>query len=596
MFEANWDSLNTRESPEWFADAKFGIFIHWGVYSVPAYCDTSTYAEWYYWWLRTNSHGGLVRRFHEENYGADFEYRQFAPMFRAELWQPDEWARLFRDAGARYVVLVSKHHDGFALWPDEQASQARGYDWNSMRVGPRRDLCGELAAAVRREGLKMGFYYSFLEWENPLYDSDINRYVDEHMIPQMMDLVTRYEPDILWPDGEWGHDHSVWRSTEVLAKLYNTVPNYETFVVNDRWGKGLRGHCGDYYTTEYGHTPWANDGATDPDRPFEECRGIGHSFALNRLENLDLYLDRDELVQLLIDKVSRGGGLLLNIGPTADGRVPVIQQDRLIALGSWLKAHGESIYGTRKSLFQHLPWGRSTTKGNTIYLHVFDWPDGGLLDVPGVMGDVDRAYLLHDESRRPLAMHRPAPGLLRLDLDGHHPHPYASVIALECTDTPHVVNLVWPDEHGVIRLEAESARGLAHGLRVETVQLNRPGGLAGARWASNLGYWTDGRATATWPTRVEPGRTYRVTIEAACAPSHAGGRYEIAIGRTTIGPFTVRATDGWQTYRVEELGEVVVSADVGNDLGQVQVTIRPISIPDDRALMNVRAITLTPAD
>lgn len=434
-FEPNWESLNSRQSPTWFQDAKLGIFIHWGVYSVPSICDTSTYSEWYYHWLKSNSHGGLVRRFHEKNYGKDFQYKDFAPMWRAELWDPDQWAQLFKRSGAKYVVLVSKHHDGFALWPSEHASKTRGYDWNSAATGPKRDLCGDLAEAVRKQDLKFGFYYSLMEWENPLYDKDKPRYVAEHMIPQIKDLVTRYKPSIFWPDGEWDHPDTLWRSPEILAWLYNQVENDDEFVVNDRWGHALRGQTGDYYTTEYGQVGGGSPGLKDPNKPFEECRGVGHSFALNRLENWDAYLQRDQLIQLFVEKVSRGGGLLLNLGPTADGRIPVIQQDRLIAMGQWLKVNGEAIYGTRKGLFQKLPWGKSTTKGSTIYLHVFDWPADHTLELSGLKTSIRKARLLHDPDGAALPLNTDN-GAIQINLLGYHPYPYASVIALECDGEP----------------------------------------------------------------------------------------------------------------------------------------------------------------
>ena len=236
--KANWGSLNARRSPEWFGDAKFGIFIHWGVYAVPSFCDTSTYSEWYQWWLKTNAHDGLERDFHERVYGKDFQYRQFAPMFRAELWNPDQWSNIFKRSGAKYVVLTTKHHDGFCLWPNRAASKSRGYPWNSVETGPQRDLVGELTKSVRSAGLRMGFYYSFMEWDNPVFDRDEREYVDTVMMPQMKELITKYQPDIFWPDGEWNHPDTLWRSTQFLAWLYNHAPNRQEVVVNDRWGKG----------------------------------------------------------------------------------------------------------------------------------------------------------------------------------------------------------------------------------------------------------------------------------------------------------------------------------------------------------------------
>ena len=340
QYEANWDSLHTHETPGWFRDAKFGIFIHWGVYSVPSYCDTSTYSEWYQAWCDWNSHDGLERKFHEANYGADFEYREFAPMFRAELWDPVEWAQIFRRAGAKYIVITSKHHDGYCLWPNEEASEARGYEWNSGAVGPERDLLGELFEACRGEGIRPGLYYSFLEWHNPLYDEDKPRYVEEVMIPQIKELVTRYKPEVFWPDGEWDHPDTLWRSEEVLAWIYNNAPNSKELAVNDRWGKGLRGQVGDYSTTEYGNLGNSSGEGMREQRPFEECRGIGHSFAFNRNEDYDIYQSRTESVRELIDLVSKGGSLLLDVGPTADGRIPLIMVDRLFAIGRWLETNG----------------------------------------------------------------------------------------------------------------------------------------------------------------------------------------------------------------------------------------------------------------
>ncbi len=429
-FEPTWESLNARHTPQWFADAKFGIFIHWGVYSVPAICDTSTYSEWYQWWLKTNSHNGLVRNFHNRWYGEDFSYRDFAPQFRAELWDPTEWAGIFKDAGAKYVVLVSKHHDGFALWPSDIASESRGYAWNSMQVGPQRDLCGELAHAVREAGMRMGFYYSFMEWENPIYDGDKQRYVEQHMIPQIKDLLERYETAIFWPDGEWNEPDTLWGSKELLAWIYNNCPNPEEIVVNDRWGKGLRGHSGDYYTTEYGHVPWAEEGASDDAKPWEECRGIGHSFAWNRLENLDHYLDRDALIQMLIDVVSRGGNLLLNIGPRADGKIPVIQQDRLAALGDWLKVHGDAIYGTSRGPLEQLSWGRTTLKGDRLFLHLFEWPEDDVLLVRGLLSGIQDAVLMHDSNGQSLPITQTGDSLTEINLTGHHPFAGASVVEL----------------------------------------------------------------------------------------------------------------------------------------------------------------------
>ena len=161
--EASWESLDEHATPQWFRDAKFGIFIHWGVYSVPAICDTSTYSEWYQHWLDTNSHGGLVKKFHDKWYGEDFAYREFAEQFRCELWDPAEWARIFKRAGADYIVITSKHHDGFCMFDGELT------DYKITNTPFRRDPTAELTEAFARNGLKLGFYYFLLDWHHPDY-------------------------------------------------------------------------------------------------------------------------------------------------------------------------------------------------------------------------------------------------------------------------------------------------------------------------------------------------------------------------------------------------------------------------------------------
>jgi alpha-L-fucosidase len=348
-YQANWKSIDSRPVPAWFEDAKFGIFIHWGLFSVPAWGPTDAsvyekYAEWYWWRLldpNAKTHKNF-NDFHNSVYGKDFKYQDFVKDFTCEMFQPDEWADVFKNSGAKYIVLTSKHHEGFTLWPSAQA-----WNWNAVDAGPHRDLAGDLIKAVKEKGLRMGYYYSLYEWFNPLYRSDVKSYVDNHMIPQMKDLVTRYQPDILWTDGEWDHPSETWKSTEFLAWLYNESPVKDQVVVNDRWGKETRSVHGGIYTTEYDLVHDQTSVGKKIEHPWEECRGIGGSFGYNRNENLNDYSTSEQLIHILIDKVARGGNLLLNIGPTADGRIPVIMQQRLQDMGDWLKVNGEAIYGTR---------------------------------------------------------------------------------------------------------------------------------------------------------------------------------------------------------------------------------------------------------
>jgi len=343
-YQPDWASLNQRPIPQWYDQAKFGIFIHWGVYSVPAFADPhaeggEAYAEWY--WNHMHNKSGPTWAFHARTYGENFHYQDFVSQFKAQLFDPAAWADLFARSGARYVVLTAKHHEGFCLWPCPAS-----WNWNSVDVGPHRDLAGELSKAVIARGLKMGFYYSLYEWYNPLYLQHSERYVTEHMIPQMKDLVERYHPSILWTDGEWEQPSSFWKSTQFLAWLFNDSPVKGDVVIDDRWGKETRGHDGGFYTSEYGLVNSEHSDYTGAHK-WEENQGIGKSFGYNRMETPSDYKSAAQLIHLLVETVSKGGNLLLDIGPTADGRVPVIMQERLLQMGQWLQVNGEAIYDTR---------------------------------------------------------------------------------------------------------------------------------------------------------------------------------------------------------------------------------------------------------
>ncbi len=349
-YQASWDSLDRRPIPAWFTDAKFGIFIHWGVYSVPAYAPVIpgklAYAEWY-WHAITEGqkpNAGPVDagswEMHKKLYGADYPYANFASQFHAQLFDPAHWADVFARSGAKYVALTSKHHEGFALWPSKEASKTWGRPWNSVEEGPHRDLVGDLTDAVRAKGLRMGIYYSLYEWYNALYLSDKPRYVAEHMMPQFKDVVTHYKPAIIFSDGEWEMTSEQWRSPELLAWLYNESPVKDEVVVDDRWGSDTRHKHGGYWTTEY--TP----GMAGTTHAWEESRGMGVSYGYNRAEGVEHYHSGRELVLMLVDIVSRGGNLLLDIGPRADGMIPPIMEERLLQIGDWLKVNGEAIYAT----------------------------------------------------------------------------------------------------------------------------------------------------------------------------------------------------------------------------------------------------------
>ena len=384
-YEPTWESLDKRPTPAWWTDAKFGIFIHWGPYAVPAFApvpkdgkfDWGCYSEWYQGFMMAGRKPYLDH--HKSHYG-DAPYGNFAAEFKAENFDPAAWAELFKKAGAKYVVLTSKHHDGFALWPTPEQPY-----YNAVAMGPGRDLAGQFCKAMKESGLKRGFYFSMLEYANPNYPGirdgkpsptawtieEWNRRIN---LPQLKELAENYEADIIWPDGEWDYESSRHCSKEYLAWLFNESKVKDTVVVNDRWGKECRGHHGGHYTTEYalegGDT--SGDSAT---HPWEECRGIGNSFGYNRFETPNHYMTRERCVETLVNCVSRGGNLLLNVGPTSDGRIPAIMQDRLLAIGRWLEVNGEAIYGSQRWAGAPKDFAKKkiyfTQKGNAIYMTVF---------------------------------------------------------------------------------------------------------------------------------------------------------------------------------------------------------------------------------
>lgn len=345
----DWASIDKRPIPEWFEDAKFGIFIHWGIYSVPMWSPKGTYEEWYKYWLDNKTlfgngdfTGTEIYDYHTKMYGEDFDYARFAPMFKAMDYDASQWAQLFQKSGAKYVVLTTKHHDGFALWPSKEASAGYGRPWNSMEVGAKRDLVGEYVEALKKTDIKVGCYFSLREWGNPLYTPEtMDLYLERHHYPQLKDLVTRYEPDLIWSDGPDQMDENTWKVKDFLTWLYFESPVKDKIVVNDRWARWSNKFHGDYYTREYSTKDMPQD------KPWEECRGMGFSFAYNQNEDLEDYASPQGLILTLANVVSKGGNLLLGIGPNGNGKIPPIMQERLLQMGKWLEINGEAIYNTR---------------------------------------------------------------------------------------------------------------------------------------------------------------------------------------------------------------------------------------------------------
>lgn len=366
MFEPNWDSIRTHQVPAWYDDAKLGIFVHWGLYSVPAWAipigefgkvdwkrwfANNPYSEWYLNTLRID--GSPTQAHHRETYGEDFEYMDFVPQFdkAVEAWDPAAMASLFAEAGAGYVVLTTKHHDGFTLWP----SEVENPHLPPGRRSSKRDVVGDLTAAVKASDMRMGFYYSGgLDWSfNPepidtvegargtiIHTQEFADYADAHW----RELIRRYDPTILWNDIGYPEQADLAR---IVADFYNANPEG---LINNRFEIGKEGappRHHDFTTPEYSKMEAITD------YKWETCRGLGYSFGYNRVETDEHTIGEAELIHLLADIVSKNGNLLLNAGPMADGTIPELQASRLRALGRWLGRNGEAIYGTR-------PWDRPT--------------------------------------------------------------------------------------------------------------------------------------------------------------------------------------------------------------------------------------------
>jgi alpha-L-fucosidase len=427
-YEPSWESLKQHLVPEWFHDAKLGVLVVWGLFSVPGWAPLTgdfdqvvreqgwetffrenPYAEWYYNSIRFPD--SPSRHYHNQTYGQDFDYDDFVPMFEAAMegWQPDEWVELFEKAGVRYVVFLTKHHDGFLLWPSQHLNPHKpGYQ-------VKRDVTGELAAAVRGRGMRLGVYYSSgLDWS--YQDDHIRDYLGVFQaVPQGDDyvacvdahwreLIDRYQPSVLWSDiaHPAGSDLAA-----LFADYYNQVPDG---VVNDRFAQELprqdphsleimgspTGSYYDFRTAEYTSFKEAIR------EKWESNRGLAHSYSFNRNERPENYMSVTELVRLLVDVVSKNGNLLLSFGPTADGRIPELQRERLESLGEWLDVHGEAIYGTR-------PWltaggttrekspVRFTHKEESVYAMLWDLPGGNQVAIQGLraVGDTTVRLLGH---------------------------------------------------------------------------------------------------------------------------------------------------------------------------------------------------------
>jgi alpha-L-fucosidase len=411
--------LTEENSPKmkWWKDAKFGMFIHWGIYSVPAgkWENNTVYGEWI-------MHTAKIPR---------STYSAIAKDFNPTKFNAEEWVNLAKSAGQKYIVITSKHHDGFAMF----GSKASPY--NIVDATPfKRDILKELAEACRKNNMKLGFYYSQAQdWYHPggavsgnkEWDSshvgDMDKYIETIALPQVKEILSNYgDVAVLWWDTPTNMTKSM---TQKLAEVANQYPQ---LITNNRLGAGLGGDL---------ETPEQFIPATGfPGRNWEVCMTMNGHWGYNAYD--DRWKSTKELTQKLVDIVSKGGNFLLNVGPNAEGVIPVVCQQNLLEMGDWLQLNGESIYGTTASPFHYLSWGRATRKGQKIYLHVFDWPKNGKLDVP-IGNKLKRAYLLADPDKSLQISKFKASN--QLQLPAYAPDKMSSVIAIEFDGEPIVLPL-----------------------------------------------------------------------------------------------------------------------------------------------------------
>jgi len=423
-------NLTQDERMHWWREARFGMFIHWGLYAVPA-------GEW-----KGERIKGIGEWIMERADIPVAEYEPLAGQFNPVKFNADQWVRIAKNAGMKYIVITSKHHDGFCLWDSKVT------DYDIIDATPfGRDILREMSDACRKHGIRLCFYHSIMDWHHPdaqapFYPNyndrnrtnpNFGRYVETYMKPQLKELITEYGPlGVLWFDGEWIKD---W--TEPQGKdLYNYVRALQPdIIINNRVGKGRKGMEGlskgdQEYAGDFGTPEQRIPASGLPGVDWESCMTMNNTWGYKHYD--DNWKSEEDLLRKLADIASKGGNFLLNVGPTAEGLIPAPSVERLAAMGKWMKVNGESIRGTTASPLGTVPWGRCTAKPGKLYLHVFEWPTDGRLEVSGVEGNVRKAYLLA-KKRAKLAVSR-QDGKVIVDVPQEAPDPINTVVVLEIQD------------------------------------------------------------------------------------------------------------------------------------------------------------------
>ncbi|MCX7799263.1 MAG: alpha-L-fucosidase [Fimbriimonadales bacterium] len=545
----------------WWREAKFGMFIHWGVYAVPA--D----GEWH-----LNSHRMQVA-----------DYEKYAPRFNPVRYDAERWVRLAKAAGMRYIVITSKHHDGFALWPTKQS------DWSIAGRTPfRRDPLKELAEACRKHGITLGFYHSIMDWHHPDYlprrpwetqtrpaaGADLDRYID-FMKAQLTELLTQYgRIGVLWFDGGWEHSADELRAKEVVAMIRRLQP---WILINDRI------NLPEDHATPEQHIP---AGAMPGGRLWETCMTMNDNWGYHRQDNN--WKSTQDLVRKLCDIASKGGNFLLNVGPTELGEIPQPSVERLEQIGRWMRVNGAAIYGTTKSPLGRLPFeGRVTRKGRTLYVHAFEWPEDGRFVLPGVQTAPSKARLLGSRVRVQAAGVATEAGPATVLRVASKPKPAAGLEGL-----PLVIEVEYAAPIQVARIVpplSVDAQGRASLLASDAVLKGTRAFLETIDGVPNVGGWLDLGDTVEWTVRVPKTEIYRVELEYACPPDQAGGTFEVSTDDGQRLGGTTGNTGSWRRFDTLALAGTLTLRQ-----GERTIRVRPLRFRGN-ALMNLRRVTLVPA-
>jgi alpha-L-fucosidase len=553
---ANETKEQRDERMKWWREAKFGMFIHWGVYAVPAGTYEGNQIKGIGEWIMLN---GKI---------PSATYKKYAEKFTAAKYDPAAWAALAKRAGMRYMVITSKHHDGFALF-DSKVS-----DWDAVDASIK-----PLAEAARKEGLRFGLYYSQAQdWNHPggakarmkegeswdpATKGSYDTYLRTIAEPQVKEILTHYKPDILW----WDTPHWMTKQrAEPLIRHLRLVPG---IIHNNRLGGEFKGDT---------ETPEQHIPATGfKDRDWEVCMTMNDTWGFKSYDHN--WKSTDTILHQLCDIVSKGGNFLLNVGPTAEGEIPKESIERLEAVGRWIDVHGEAIYGTQASPFHRLPWGRCTRKtgaaGTTLYFHVFDWPKDGKLVIPGLKNKVQSAALLAGGVAVPVTAS--ADGLT-LQLPAKAPDADVSVIRVETA--------------GALDVDPIALRQQKDGsvqLDLEYTEINNPGYGTHAKLTrkdgtTTLDSWTDARAWMQWTFRVNTPGEFKVVAEVAAA---ADSELTIGTGKTDKA-CKIKSTGGDQSFAEAVLGTATIS-----EAGVHDLRLRPAK--SGWKPIRLRGLTLKPA-